>query len=99
AGDAMLVGVACFIFWASKLPLGHWEMAARALFVALGAGLGVAPFALEYRAAMKLTEADRLRTAVLQIQNLEIIGRQIASATAHWQSVHEASAKTVDEAR
>jgi len=40
-----------------------------------------------------------LKTAVLQIQNLEIIGRQIANATANWQSIQEASTGTMDSAR
>jgi molecular chaperone GrpE (heat shock protein) len=96
-GDAMLLSVACFIFW--QLPLGPWELSASVACVVLGAWLGVTPFVMRYRAAMKLTEADRLRAAVLQLENIEIIGRQISHATANWQNAHEASNKTIDAAR
>src|SRR5207244_13116454 len=67
--------------------------------VALGSVLCVPPFLLEYRAAMKLTEADRLANALLQIENIEIIGRQINHATANWQAAHEQANKTVEAAR
>ena len=97
--DATLLGVAYLIFWQSKPPMTTWPMVICALFVALGAILAVIPFLLEYRAAMNLTEADRLTNALLQIQNLEIIGRQISGATANWQTAHEHSVKTVDAAR
>jgi molecular chaperone GrpE (heat shock protein) len=48
---------------------------------------------------MKLTEADRLAKAVLQIENIEIIGRQINHATANWQAAHEQANRTVEAAR
>jgi molecular chaperone GrpE (heat shock protein) len=67
--------------------------------VALGAVLCVAPFLLEYRAAVKLAEAGRLADAVLQIENIEIIGRQINLATGNWQAAHEQANKTVEAAR
>jgi len=98
-GDAMLLGVAWFIFWQSRSPLGHWEMVVLAACVALGAWAGVLPFLLEYRAASRWAEADRLRAAALQIGNIEIIGRQIANSSAHWPNVHESTNQTADSAR
>ena len=80
--DAALLGVGWLIFWQSKTPMTVWEAFFCAGGVALGALLCVTPYLLEYRAAMKLTEADRLTKAVLQIENLEILGRQISQATA-----------------
>jgi len=97
--DIVLLGVACLIFWRSQAPMSPWDMFFCAASVALGAVLCVAPFLLEYRAAMRLTEADRLAQAVLQIENIEIIGRQINLATANWQAAHEEANKTVEAAR
>ena len=97
--DIVLLGVACLIFWRSQAPMSPWDMFFCAASVALGAVLCVAPFLLEYRAAMRLTEADRLAQAVLQIENIEIIGRQINLATANWQAAHEEANKTVETAR
>lgn len=98
-GDAVLLGAALVIFWQSKRPMGQWEILGFVVFTIAANVAGLMPFLLRYRAASKLAEADRLRTAVLQIQNIEIIGRQIANATANWQNVQDASVKTVDSAR
>ena len=76
-----------------------WDAFYCAACVALGAALGVTPCLLEYRAVTRLTEADRLAQALLQIENIEIIGRQINQATASWQSAHEHASQTVDAAR
>src|SRR5437773_5613068 len=97
--DAVVLGVAWLIFWQSKTPMTAWQTFFCAASVALGATFGVMPFLLEYRAAMKLAEADRLTNAVLQIENLEIIGRQIANATAGWQTAQEHADKAVEAAR
>ena len=97
--DIVLLCVAYLIFWRSQAPMTPWDMFFCAASVALGAVLCVAPFLLEYRASMKLTEADRLANALLQIENIEIIGRQINHATANWQAAHEQANKTVEAAR
>ena len=97
--DAALLGVAWLIFWQCRAPMTIWDTFFCAGSVAFGAALCVTPFLLEYRAAMKLTEADRLANAVLRIENLEILGRQITQATAGWQTAHEHATKTVDAAR
>ena len=97
--DIGLLGVAYLIFWRSQAPMTPWDMFFCAASVALGAVLCVAPFLLEYRASMKLTEADRLANAVLQIENIEIVGRQINHATANWQAAHEQANKSVEAAR
>jgi len=74
--DIVLLALAYLIFWRSQAPMTPWEMFFCAASVGLGAVLCVAPFLLAYRAALRLTEADRLANAVLQIENIEIIGRQ-----------------------
>lgn len=97
--DALLLGLAYLIYWQSNTPMNGWDTFFCVLSVSLAALLGVTPWLLEYRAAAKLLEADRLTSAVLQIQNLEIITRQISSATASWQTVQDQCTRTVEAAR
>lgn len=92
-GDAILLGLAYFIYTQGRLPLGPWEIAAVCLCVALGALLGVAPFVLDYRMLNKALEAEALGTATEKIQNLEKLAAQIFSATNHWQNVQIQSEK------
>jgi molecular chaperone GrpE (heat shock protein) len=96
-GDVLLLGVAWFI--QSKLPLGHWETALIVLCVAGGAWLAIMPFLLEYRALVKLIEAQGLVTVVSQIQNLEAAAGQIGGATSQWQGVQEQADKTAATAK
>jgi len=86
-GDAILLGLACFIYYESQLPLGRWEIAACCLCAALGALLGVLPFILDYRALNKALEAVALGGVSDKIQNLERLAAQISSATNHWENV------------
>jgi molecular chaperone GrpE (heat shock protein) len=97
--DVALLAVAWLIFSQSTLPMTVWNTLICAAGVALGAVLGVSPYLLEYRAAVKWVEADRLTNAVLQIQNIEIVGRQITNASANWQAAHEHSTQSVEAAR
>jgi len=97
--DIVLLGVAYLVFRRSEAPMTPWDMFFCSASVSLGAVLCVAPFLLEYRAAMRLTEADRLAHAILQIENIEIVGRQINLATANWQAAHEQANKSVEAAR
>jgi molecular chaperone GrpE (heat shock protein) len=97
--DTLLLVLAYLFYWQSKTPMSPWDMFFCALCVVLAALIGVAPWLLEHRSATRLTEADRLTNAVLQIQNLEIIGRQIQGATANWQTAHEHANKSVEAAR
>jgi molecular chaperone GrpE (heat shock protein) len=79
--------------------LGHWDIAAAGICVALGASLGVLPFFLEYRALLKRIEVSALGTAAEKIQNLEILAAQISGATNHWQSAQDQADKTAALAR
>jgi len=98
-GDALLLGMACFITYQSKPALGHWELCFVVLCVVGGALLGIAPFLLEYDALVKLTEADTLTTAVSQLHNLEGIAAQISGATSRWQDAQDQADKTARSAR
>jgi molecular chaperone GrpE (heat shock protein) len=93
-GDAILLGIAWFIYRESKLPLGHWEMTACGVCAALGALLGVLPFVLDYRALNKAVAAEGLGAVSEKIQNLERLAAQISGATNQWEHVHLQAEKT-----
>jgi len=98
-GDAILLGIAYFIYYESKPPLGHWEMAACGICAALGAMLGVLPFVLDYRAVNKAMEAAALGTTAEKIQNLERLAAQITDATNQWGNAQLQAEKTAGTAR
>jgi molecular chaperone GrpE (heat shock protein) len=98
-GDAMLLGAAFFIYFQSKLPMGAWQIFFIVVCVAGGAVLGIMPFLLEYRLAMKLAQANALADVVPQIQNVHGVAQQISSATSQWQSVQEQADKTAGLAK
>jgi molecular chaperone GrpE (heat shock protein) len=98
-GDALLLGIACFISAQSGFALGHWEMCFVVLCVIAGALLGIAPFLLEYDALVKLTNASALTTVVDQVRNLEGIASQISGATGRWQEAQDQADKTAGAAR
>lgn len=98
-GDLLLLSLAAFIFLRSPTPMGRWEIATYVACVAIGACIMIMPFIVEYRALLKLAEAERLATAVQHIEHIEAVGRQITNATANWQAAHELSAKNVESAR
>src|SRR5437763_558013 len=98
-GDLMLLGAVYFIYFQSKLPMGAWQLFFIVLCVAGGAMLGIMPFLLEYRLALKLAEANALAGVVPQIQNVQGVAEQIASATNHWQNVQEQADKTAGLAK
>src|SRR5437899_11693101 len=86
-GDFSLLAVAAVIGLQQGGPLGLWQASLVVVCVAAGATLAMLPFVLEYRALVKLAEADRLGSVISQIQNLEAIACQISAATGQWQNV------------
>ena len=98
-GDALMLGLAGFVYFQGKFPLSHFAIGAICGCVALGALLAVLPFILEYRLTLKLAEAENLTTAVTLIKNLEDIATQINLATGLWQTVQAHSGKTVTAAK
>jgi molecular chaperone GrpE (heat shock protein) len=98
-GDAILLGLAWFVFSQSKLPLDAFALGAICACTVLGAILAIVPFVLEYRIILKQAEASALTSVVDQVQNLEAIAIQIGQATGQWQTVQEHSSKTVAAAK
>ncbi|MEY4385703.1 MAG: hypothetical protein RLY20_986 [Verrucomicrobiota bacterium] len=93
--DAFMLGLAWFIHWEARLPLDHFTVGAICVCVTLGAISSIAPFIMDYRAALKSAETDSLHDAVSQIKNLEGIAGQISFATSQWQTVQDSSMKAV----
>jgi len=105
-GDLLLLLAAGLIYWQGDHAPGQghlrffpWEAWALVTCVALGATLGVWPHLLHYRASARVAEAQHLDHAVLQVQNIEGVARQISSATANWQAVQDDTTKAVQAAR
>jgi molecular chaperone GrpE (heat shock protein) len=98
-GNTVLVGLAYFIYLHVKLPLGRWECGFFVFIGLLGAGLAVLPYLLEYRTAVRIAETGAMVSTISQIQNLEQLAAQIATATAQWQGVQEHSTGAINAAK
>ena len=98
-GDAVMLGLAWFIGYGSRTPLGHWEIGAGGICVVLGAGLGVWPFLLDHRTRVKQLDADALGGISEKIQNLEQLAAQISRATNESQNVHLQAERTAAGAK
>lgn len=98
-GTVLLLGVAGGIAASSPRPLNLTQIILLLGAVAGGALLVVAPFVLEYRAALKFAEADALTDAVAQLDKLQTLAKQIGGATAQWQEVQSAAGKTAASAK
>lgn len=98
-GSVLLLAVAGYIVQQNPHALNLTQLSLLISAVAVGALLVVAPFVLEYRAALKFAEADQLADAVAQIENLQTLAKQISGATAQWQDVQSAAGKTATSAK
>jgi molecular chaperone GrpE (heat shock protein) len=87
--NSALLAIAGVVIYRAAHPISLWEMMAAIACVALGAWLGCLPFLLEYRATVKLIDANALTTVAAQLQNLKAYSAQIATATDQWARVQE----------
>jgi molecular chaperone GrpE (heat shock protein) len=105
-GDVLLLLLAGALFWMGRHFPGQggpmlvwWEAVALTVCVALGAGLSIAPWILEHRAAVRLLETRELEAVVEKVQNLDEVGRLIRGATAGWQAVQDDARRAMDASR
>ena len=98
-GDVCLLLLAYAIMRLSEHPLGLWQSLACLSAVAFGGFLCAWPFVLEHTATGRLSEAQRLAGAVIQLQQLEQLAAQITGATARWQTAQDAAEKTATAAK
>lgn len=93
-GDILLVAAAVFVVWQRPPPVSPAEMLLCTALVALGALLCVTPFVLEYRALVRLSEAETLAGTLKQLQNLEAVAKSVSAATAQWHGIQDLSEQT-----
>jgi molecular chaperone GrpE (heat shock protein) len=98
-GDAGLLVFAGWFTYHAPHPLGLWVIGVAAACVALGAGMGVLPFVLEYRATARLIEVNSLETIAGKIQQLDRVGDQITACTDNWTTAQAQAEKTTGAAR
>ncbi len=96
-GDVLLLATAAWLVLRGE-SLGLWQGVFVVAAVAIAAWFGIAPFVMEFRAQTKLDENSQLTNATAQLENLEDLARQISSAGAQWQSVHQGTTQTVTAA-
>ena len=92
-GDALLLGFAFFIVRESPHPIPQWGIVACLASVVVGVLLGVAPFVLDYRAVLRLVEANTLGEVAGKIQELEHLATRISAATDEWTNVQTQAEK------
>jgi len=97
--DAVLIGFAYVYARHAHSPMGVFEALLFLLCGAIGAGVFILPFWLEYRAAVRMVETGAVVSTMSQLQNIEEIARQIGGATAQWQGVQEHCVKTTTTAK
>lgn len=97
--DAVLLGVAIWIFRHYSHPLPIWPAVLMVSCIAGAAILAVMPYRMEYETAVRFAESDGLTDAVNEIGKVQTLAEQIRAATGQWQGVQEHSAKTMTAAK
>jgi molecular chaperone GrpE (heat shock protein) len=95
--NAALLVVAAVVIYRAVHPISLGEIIAAVAAVAFGAWLGCLPFILEYRATVKLLDANALTTVAEQLQNLKAYSAQISTATDQWARVQEVTKGGADK--
>ena len=98
-GNALLLAFAYLIVWKSPHPISKWEILACFASAVLGAGLGILPFLLDYRAVGTAIQINALGAVAEQIHDLEKLAVQISTATNQWEIVQGQAEKTAAGAR
>jgi molecular chaperone GrpE (heat shock protein) len=97
--DAFFLAVGSFLFWQASRPLHWWEAGCLIVCAALGAGAFVTPFLIRAANSKTLLQAQTLANMVEKIQKLDQLAVQISYSTGQWQTIQDASAKTVQTAK
>ena len=94
-GDILLLVVAYTIVTEAPhpLPLAHALLLTAAVLG--GAVMSIVPFVVEHKAAVQMEELDTLKSAAVQLTDLQQLTQQIRFASSQWQTVQENCTKTV----
>lgn len=98
-GDLVMVVFASAILVKGPWPLSVTLTALCGVLLLAGGVLSIIPYILEYQAAMRMAESGRLNQTVAQINKLDTLASQIATASGHWQTAQELAEKTTRTAR
>jgi molecular chaperone GrpE (heat shock protein) len=98
-GNALLLAFAYLVVLKSPHPISKWEILACFSSAALGAGLGILPFLLDYRAVGTMIQVNALGAVAETIHDLEKLAAQISAATDQWVVVQGQAEKTATGAR
>jgi molecular chaperone GrpE (heat shock protein) len=98
-GDVLLVGLAVFVAVHKRAPLTQTELILCSGAVMLGAILGLMPFALEYRALVRLIETETLAGTLRQLKGLETVANSVNAATAQWHGIQDLADQTFKAAK
>ena len=98
-GNALLLAFAYLVVWKSAHPISKWEILACLASAVIGAGLGVLPFLLDYRAVGTAIQVNALGAVADRIRDLEKLAAQIGAATNQWEVVQAQAEKTAAGAR
>ncbi len=93
-GNLLMLEAAFILIFQSRSPIDFWELLLCILCVAIGSILGVWPFVLEYRAAIRMAETGAAADTAAKLKSLEPLAAQIAQTTSQWQTIREAADKT-----
>ena len=94
-GNLVLLGFAFYIIRQSPHhPISQWETIVCLASAAVGTLFGVAPFILDYRAVLRLADANALGEVTGKIQDLERLAAQISAATNEWTNAQLQAEKT-----
>jgi molecular chaperone GrpE (heat shock protein) len=96
-GDAVLLGFAGYAIYLDTRPLGL--VMAAALAAIGGAWLAAYPYVLQYRALVRLLEADALQSCTDRLSNLDQVTQRIDGATEQWQNIRLEADKVVQLAQ
>ncbi|MCS7337737.1 MAG: nucleotide exchange factor GrpE [Verrucomicrobiae bacterium] len=99
AGDGLLVALAIFVALHKGAPLTHLELGLCSGAILLGAGIGIAPFVLEYRGAVRLIEIETLAGTLRQLKGLEAVAQSVNAATAQWHGIQDLADQTLKAAK
>lgn len=100
--DLVLSGIAAYLLVRLGVIQGTTGTAisiACLCAAAFGAWLSITPWLTEYRTRSSIAENTNLKSTLEQIQSLEKVGDLIRQANSQWQTVQDASGRTVNAAR
>lgn len=100
--DLLLSAVIIFVLYQLGAFEGTTDMVIVTVCIAgaaIAAWISILPWLKEHQASVRLSDTSNLKTSLEQIKSVEKVADLIRQSNAQWQSVQDASARTVASAR